>query len=111
MRESVPFGGDAAQQEGGANCHGRGCYGADGSAEVDGLSEGFAGGVKELAVDSDWLLLGDTDRSGESVLGSVCLVGGEGARKSSCPDSWAQPSHMPRLSHRVIRFGHAGRDC
>ena len=111
MRESVPFGGDAAQQEGGAKSPWPGCYGADGSAEVDALSEGFAGGVKELALDSDWLLLGDADRSGESVLGSACLVVGKGPRRSSYPGSWAQPSHMPRLSHRVIRFGHAGRDC
>jgi hypothetical protein len=31
--------------------HGQSCYGADGSADVDALSEGFAGGVKELALD------------------------------------------------------------
>jgi hypothetical protein len=35
--ESVPFAGDAAQQEGGANRHGQGCYGADDKAEVDAL--------------------------------------------------------------------------
>ena len=69
--ESVPFGGHAAQQEGGANRHCQGCC----SAEMDASSEGFAGGVKELALDSDWWLIGDADRSGESILGSVCLRG------------------------------------
>jgi hypothetical protein len=49
-------------------------------------------------------LLGDADRSGESVLGSVCLAGGEGRQRTSCSDSWAQPSHLPRLSHRVIQI-------
>jgi hypothetical protein len=48
--EPVPFGGGAAQQEGGANRHGQCRYGADGSAEVNTLS--------------DRLLLGDPDRSG-----------------------------------------------
>jgi hypothetical protein len=48
--EPVPFGGGSAQQEGCANRHGQGCYGADGSAEVNTLS--------------DRLLLGDPDRSG-----------------------------------------------
>jgi hypothetical protein len=57
---SVPVGGDPAQQEGGANRHDQGCSGADGSAEVDALSEDFAGGVKELALDSEWLLLGNS---------------------------------------------------
>jgi hypothetical protein len=47
---AVPFGGGAAQQEGGANRHGQCRYGADGSAEVNALS--------------DRLLLGDPDRSG-----------------------------------------------
>jgi hypothetical protein len=44
------FGGGAAQQEGCANRHGQCRYGADGSAEVNTLS--------------DRLLLGDPDRSG-----------------------------------------------
>ena len=86
----------------------RACYGADGSAEVDALSAGFAGGVKELALDSDWLLLRDADRSGKSALGSVCSVGeeagGEGRQRTSCSNSWAQPSHPPRQSHRVIQI-------
>ena len=60
----------------------RACYGADGSAEVDALSAGFAGGVKELALDSDWLLLRDADRSGKSALGSVCSVGEEAAARA-----------------------------
>jgi hypothetical protein len=63
--ESVLFGGDAALQEAGANRHGQGCYGADGRAEVDALSEGFVGGVQERALDSDWLLIGDAARSRE----------------------------------------------
>ena len=50
MLEPVGFGGGAAQQEGCANRHGQCRYGADGSAEVNTLS--------------DRLLLGDPDRSG-----------------------------------------------
>lgn len=41
---------------------------------------------------SDWLLLGDADNFGESVLGIVCLV--EAPRRTSCSDTWAQPMHL-----------------
>ena len=86
-----PSGGDAAHQEGGANRHGQGFYGAAGSVEVDALSERFQGGVKELALDSDCLLLGT-------------LI-------ASARVPWAVFAWSAGTGPKDFMLGHAGRDC
>jgi hypothetical protein len=78
----------------------------------DALSEGFAGGVRAaMALDSDRLLLGDADRSGASVLGSVCLVGGEGSEGLHARTRGRSRPTCRGYRTGSSRFGHAGRDC